>query len=302
MVDDSLRAPEDWRTSLRGVPGVAWLLLIAAAIHIAVLWFSQSAIIQPLPIGSIVWILSGATSFLLAAAILVGASRWPHGRRWLVLGAACFALRGVLDLGLDVWFAAWRPGDVPFDPAIQTVMAARGTVAAALTVAAPLLLAAGLWTERATDATRRRRGVMVALALLGTVATVGGLFETGIALTRSAFWDSAGQPVALNVSTQFLTALTAAAFAALSVSAMRIVRATDSHTELLITAGATAWFLTSGWMQWYEALWIPRVIEQHMPPDWIVTINLSNAVALVGMAAMIAGFALAGFLRRPLSD
>jgi hypothetical protein len=39
-----------------------------------------------------------------------------------------------------------------------------------------------------------------------------------------------------------------------------------------------------------------------MPPDWIVTINLSNAVALVGMAAMSAGFALAGFLRRRLSD
>jgi hypothetical protein len=84
---------------------------------------------------------------------------------------------------------------------------------------------------------------------------------------------------------------------------MRIVRATDSHTELLITAGATAWFLTSGWMQWYEALWISQAIEQqHMPPDWIVTITLSNAVALAGMAAMIAGFALAGFLRRALPD
>jgi hypothetical protein len=302
MVDDSLRAPEAWRSSPRGIPGVAWLLLIAAAIQIAVLWISQSAIIQPLPIGSIVGILSNATSFLLAAAILVGASRWPHGRRWLVLGAACFALRGVLDLGLDVWFASWQPGNVPFDPAIQTVMAARATVAAALTVAAPLLLATGLWIASATDATRRRRAVMVALALLGAAATVGGLFEMGITLTSPAFWDSAGQPVALIFSTQFLTALTTAAFAALSVSAMRIVRATDSLTELLIAAGATAWFLASGWMQWYEALWMSQGTEQGMPPDWMVTINLSNAVALVGMAAVIAGFALAGFLRRPLSD
>lgn len=302
-MNESVPAERGWQASAPNVPWIAWLLVFAAAIQIIVLWLRESAAIQPVPLGSVVGILADASPFLLAAAVLVSVSRWSGGRRWLVAGAALFAFRGLLDLGLDVWSVSWQTGNAPIDATSLTLMAARGVIAATLSMAAPLLLAAGLWTERSADRLHGGRlAAMAVLALVGVAATAGGFVVTGTALTSSAFRDSMSQPAALIVANSVITALHAAAFAALGVAALRVARAGAWLPELLIASGTAAWVGASGWLQWREAQWMAQGTSQGMPADWFSTVTLSNTFVLVGLVAMIAGFAVAGLRHRPLSD
>ncbi len=297
MVDDSLRASERWPTSSRTITTTARLLLIAAAIQMAVPWLARSAITQPLPIGAIVSVVAGSTSFVLAAAALAGSSRWPQGRRWLILGGAAFALAGVLDLARDLWFAAQAYGNVPIDDPSQTLMRLRSVITAALTVAAPLLLGIGIWASRPHDLSRQHAAAIVALGVVGFVATLGGLISawiaSGILQATSTLFDG---PLLV------LTALGAAGFLALGVAAASAVHGKESLPELLIAAGATAWLCSAGWLQWSSVAWLSAVPQQPMPPGWAITVSFAHSVALLGTVTVIAGFGLAGPLRLPRTE
>ncbi len=297
MVNDSLLASGRWPTSSRTITTAAWLLLIAAAIQMAVLWLARSAITQPLPISAVVSVVSGSTCFVMAAAVLAGLSRWPEGRRWLILGGAAFALVGVLDLARDLWFATQPYGNVPIDDTSQTLIRLRGVITAALTIAAPLLLGAGIWTSRRHDLSRQHTAAIVILGVVGLVATLGGLVSawiaSGILQATSTLFDG---PLLV------ITALSAAGFLALGVAAASGVHGKESLPELLISAGATAWLCSAAWLQWSSAAWLSAGPQQSMPPGWAITVSLADAVALFGTVAMIAGFGLAGLLRRPRTE
>ncbi|HUH16526.1 MAG TPA: hypothetical protein VMM85_01125, partial [Methylomirabilota bacterium] len=114
-----------------GIPLAAWLLLGVAAItlgvHVAVDWyqiFGPYLIVRP---ERVFQAISSVAPFLLAAAVLVGAVRWPAGRPWLALGAAALALFGVLELALLAWIALWLPG---FTEPMQATMIVRAVIAA----------------------------------------------------------------------------------------------------------------------------------------------------------------------------
>lgn len=92
---------------------------------------------------------------LVAAAVLVGAVRWPSGRRWLAWGAAAFALHGLLDAAYSGWSAWWETSPGPIGSPAEGLLLARAWMSLAAGVAGPALLAVGLW---ATRQGRRRWG------------------------------------------------------------------------------------------------------------------------------------------------
>lgn len=293
MIHDSLEARPSSPASARSVPGIVWLLLIAAVIQVVVLWFSRSAITQPLPLESIVGIVSSATPFLLAAAVLIGLRRWPRGRRWLLGGAAAFALAGLFDLGRDLWFAAQPYGNVPVGDPSQALMRLRATVEAALAIIAPLLLGIGLLKSRAERTSPVRLVAMIVVGVAGVAAMVGGVLEVSISLGLT---PEPSTP--FDVPLLVLTAVSAAGFAVLAVAATSPVAGRQSMPEVLIAAGATLWIAARGWVQWSSFAFLSAGPQQAMPEGWYAMISLTNLAVLVGMLAMIAGFAVGGLLHR----
>jgi hypothetical protein len=235
MLDETLGAPtsrdDDRRVRGGNLPAHVWLLLIAAAIQVAVLWMSRSAVTQPLPLSSIVGIVSNVTSFVLAAAVLVGRRRWPSGKRWLVAGAAAFAVIGLFDLGRDLWFAAQPYGNLSVDVTSQTLMRVRGTIVAALAIAAPFLLGVGLWISHHERASRARVAAMLVVGIVGSVATVGGVLEVSISLGVAP-----QPPQPFDDPLLILTGLNAAGLAVLAGAATRNLSSCWSLPDLPIAA------------------------------------------------------------------
>jgi hypothetical protein len=108
---DEMMPPEAaWRRSAREIPAIAWLLVATAIIELLVLAVSRGLLEnKPFPVGQLVAVLTSATPFLLAAGVLVAARHWPVARPWLIVAAAAFVLRGLLDAGLDACRSAPQP-------------------------------------------------------------------------------------------------------------------------------------------------------------------------------------------------
>ncbi|HET8586531.1 MAG TPA: hypothetical protein VFM74_01520 [Candidatus Limnocylindria bacterium] len=297
MVDDLLRVPARRPASPRTIPALVWLPLIAAAIQVAVLWLSRSAVMQPLPLDSIVGIVSNVTPFLLAAAVLLGLPRWQDARRWLLGAVGAFALVGVLDLGRDVWFAAQPYGNLPVDDTSQALMRIRGTIVGALSIAAPVLLGIGLWTGRPERTGRVRRVAVLSVGVVGGAAIVGGMLEAWLALGLAP-----ERSTPLDVPLLVLTGLNPAGLAVLGVAAARNVSGGRSLPELLIAVGATLWLAANGWVQWSSFALLSAGPLGAMPDGWYTMIDLTSAIMLLGMLVVIVGFGSGGWLRRPRSD
>ena len=244
---------------------------------------------EPFPVARLVSVLTAVTPFLMAAGVLVGTRRWPSARLWLIVAAAAFVLRGLLDAGFDAWLYWWQTTIVVPDAGLDWLLIARALVVAALSVVAPALLAVGLWIgfRSSSRGSRGRRLSMGVLALLGLLATAGSL-----SLTLIVRGQALGMP-ATYWAFYAITALTAPAFSALAISAVRALRAPDSLPELLIAAGAAVVVAATGWLDW---LFSQRQI-QDIPFDffgWLVT--LPSGLLLVGLLAGTAGFTVAGLL------
>jgi hypothetical protein len=286
---DEMRQPEaPWRRSAREIPAFAWLLVAAAGIELLALAFSQGLFeTQPFRFAVLVSVLTSATPFLLAAGIIAGARRWPSARPWLLVAAAAFTLRGVLDAGLVVWLASVQ--NLPAD-SIATwngLMDARALAVGIIGVGAPALLAVGLWVppRPSSPVSQARRLTMVALTGLGVVATVGGLL-----LAATPGGQTMPMPVLLRLL-YIVTALALPAFTALAVAAVRAMPARDRLPELLMIAGVAVVLVATGWLDW---LFSQRQLQE-LPSGllgWLVT--LPNGLVLVGLLAVAAGFAVAG--------
>ena len=242
---------------------------------------------QPLSIDLLVSTVEPAAAFILAAGVIISARRWPAARPWLLTAAAAFAIQGVLDAALQVWLY-WMQGAT----AVQILawsdpLFARGGVVVTLRVAAPTLLAVGLWRigQSVRTSTRQRAAIGV-LAVIGLAAAAAGLeliVHPGV--------GGAAVPTEHQVL-YVIEALVAPAFAALAISAVRAMHALDWLPAFPIAVGAGTAALAYGWLEW-----LSHRLLQDRPfgyLEWLVT--LPNALVLMGLLAVAAGFAVAGLL------
>lgn len=278
------------RSAMAAVPWVVWLLLAGAVVQLGVQVAPDSySVFGPyfLVDGSMLvgW-LQSITPFLLAAAVVLGADRWPAGRRALLGAAAALAVVGVLRLGSDVWWAIWQmsPGVIP--DGTQPWLTGAFLGAALGTFLAYALLAGGLFAvppDRPVGGVRV--GLMGLIALAGLVATGAGLGTVALTLGAAGSDDYRWVTV---VGTGTIAA-GFAALAALAIAAVRSAPARNGAPEVLIAVGAFVAMAATAWT-WSFPYFAPDQAWSEGTSVWVFTIP--NAAAALGMLAMIGGFGL----------
>lgn len=281
----------------RTTPWPVWALLMGAVAQLAVQVAPDSyQVFGPyfLVDGSMLvgWVQS-ITPFLLAAAVVLGADRWPAGRPRLLVAAAALAVVGLLRLALDAWWTLWETAPGPIPPE-TTPWLTFGWIGVGL--AAPVaygLMAAALWTTRPSrPAGAARVASIIAIGLAGLIATGAGLWVVAQTLELRGGADGlwVGSLTAVSWTASF------AALAALAVVAVRIVRPVDPLPEVLIAGGAVVTMIASAWTWSYPQI-APTQAWQEEAIAWAFTIP--SVVVLIGTLAIIAGFGLAGLSGRP---
>jgi hypothetical protein len=272
------------------VPWVVWLLLAGAVVQLAVQVAPDSySVFGPyfLVNGEMVldWVRSMAP-FLLAAAVVLSAARWPAGIPRLLLAAAVLAVVGVLQIASDVWWAIWEasPGVVP--DGLQPWLTGSFLGAGLGTFLAHALLAGGLWAGRSHQpVSRSRLAVMALIGLVGLVATAAGLWTISFFDRATGAGDYFWGAVAGTV----IVAAGFAALAVLAVAAVRIVRRGVWLPETLIAIGATVALVATAW-SWCFPYFASTQAWTDESYVWVFTIP--HAAATLGLLAMIAGFGL----------
>ena len=281
----------------RRIPLLAWVLVAAAAaqvgIWMAVNWYRVFGPYLILRLEDLSSIITGAAPFLLAAAVLIGAPRWPAGRRWLYAGAALIALQGVMKTFADAWWA-WRMGD-PIAPegALQVALVIANLVAVAAVALAPLCLAAGLGRmESVRRAPRLAVGLIVVVGLAAAAAGLGlGVREIAWAFELQG---EQGAFIVLAVAYRVLITLGAVALAVLALAALRALPLAGVVPEALIAAGAAV--AAAGLATSWAGQALLSVEAQSANLAWVWT--LPWTVESIGKVILIAGFAVAGLGRR----
>jgi hypothetical protein len=285
------------RSIWSGVPRAAWLLLGIAAIQLAVAvamdWyqlFGPYLILRP---EMIIGALTSVAPFLLAAAVLTGAVRWPAGRRWLGWGAAAFGLYGVTETILSIWLLSWSssPSPGPVAGWTQAGLIARASVSLLAALVAPMFLAMGLRAARNFPVLddRARRIAMVAIGVLGFVAVAGGI---ALAAAEAAGLNEAGAAW-LTAVFRGSTTLAAATMALLGVAAVGAAPRQRALPELLIAVGVSVVIGASAWTWWFQAL----VPYQEQGAMLALVFTGPRAANLIGLLLLIAGFAAGALLR-----
>ena len=280
----------------RAIPWPVWALLTGAIAQLAVQVAPDSyQVFGPyfLVDGSMLvgW-LQSITPFLLAAAVVLGADRWPAGRPMLVVAAAALAVVGLLRLAVDAWWTLWETAPGPIPPE-TTPWLTLGWIGAGL--AAPVgygLMAAGLWTARtARPPGAARMASIIAIGLAGLIATGAGLWVVAQTLERRGTADG------LWVGSLTAVAWTAAfaALAALAGVAVRIVRPVDPLPEVLVAGGAAVTMIASAWTWSYPQI-APTQAWEEEAIAW--AFSIPSVVVVIGTLAIIAGFVLAALSGR----
>lgn len=282
------------RRTATPIPVLAWALVAAALVQLgfwaAMNWyrlFGGPYLIVKLEDVSAVII--GVSPFLLAAAVLVGAARWPRGRGWLYVGAGLFALHGVARSATDAWWA-WRMAADPVAPegAVQTALVAGSLTAVTAAALAPVCLAVGL-------AQSRSRWPVNALAAAAPVAVGAVTIAAGVGLLARELVGASDLPqaepalVALGLVHRILTTLGALGLVALAVAAVRAMPAAGTVAEVLIAGGATLAAAGSAATWAGQSLLSFEAQGQHLL--WVFT--LPSTASSIGMVVLIAGFGVA---------
>ena len=278
------------------VPWPVWLLMVGAIVQLGVRIapdaysvFGPYLLVDARMVMN--WIQS-VTLFVLTAAVILAAERWPAGRRRLLIGAATLAVVALLRLAADIWWALWEASGHVWE-ANQTWLLGGFLVTAILFAIAHLLLAAGLWQARVQRPMGRRRAGLIALTgLVGLVATgVGVWAATQIIATGT------GDHVAYAVAMMMLASAGFASLALLAVAAARAAPPRGGRAEVLIAAGALVTLVASAWNR--GVLYV--IPFQDVPAEahvWYFT--LPFVAEVLGLVMMIAGFGLAArAVRRP---
>ena len=267
---------------MNGIPRAAWALAAAAAVAIAIGTLARGFIGSEWHYDSnlVVESLPSAMPFILAAAVVTGAFRWPATRGWLLIGAALLVLRGILEVGADWWIAGF-PNRVPMEQSEleRAVLYVRFVGSELALIAAFATLAIALWRSTSRQppwGTWRRLGI-IAAAALGVAAAAGAamLGSTAIAisadqLTEAVYW--------------LLEGLGLAAAAALAVAALASVPDRHGLPELIIATGATIFTVSSGGTDWLLAI----IGLATVSPDALLTLSRG---AMAGPLVVAVGFA-----------
>lgn len=279
-----------------GTSLAVWLLVLASLVHLTVSivpdWyrlFGPYLLVEPPMI--IGWI-RAVTPFLLAAAVILGAVRWPAGRRRLLLGAGALGVVGLLALGLDVWMALWEPSPAVLSDGVQAMLIIRAIATALVFVAAYALLALGLGAAGpAAVPSTWRRALIAASALVGVVGLVAGLWGV------SRWLEVAVPPATMGLYIGFgiLTALGAPAMAALAVAALRTMPHGGALPEALVAVGAIGAMVGITW-EFVIPSAMPMLDYSPEMDIWLFTIPA--AIIVLGMVAMIGGFGAAALAAR----
>lgn len=281
----------------RRIPLLAWALVAAAGVQL-VIWASGNwyRVFGPyliLRLEDLSVIVTGVAPFLLAAAVLVGAPRWPAGRLWLYSGAALVAFHGVMQTAGDAWWA-WRMSDpVASEGALQVVLIVVNMLAVAAFALAPLCLAAGLARVESV-----RRASPLAIGLIVTVGMAAAAAGLGLG-AREIAWTlelQSGEAafLALNVAYRLLITLGAVALAVLGVAAVRALPRPGVGPEVLIAIGATV--AAAGLAASWAAQAILSIETQSAQQTWVFTVPW--VVESIGKVLLIVGFGIAGLSPR----
>jgi hypothetical protein len=272
------------------VPWPVWLLLAGALVQLGVKVAPDSySVFGPyflVHAGMVLDWVNSISLFLLAAAVVLAADRWPGGRRTLLMGAGALAIVALLRLGLDAWMAVWEASGHVYDPSPPFVLGMH-LGAGVMFVTAHVLLAAGLWAGRSPAPMGRTRSLLVAMiGLGGLIATGAGLWAVVLTLPRA-------QPDYAAYAVVIMT-LTAVSFVALGLLAMAAARVTPRHggiPEKLIAVGASVTLAATAWASIgpYFTPGPGEVSEDGFL--WVYT--LPYAAGIAGTLTTIAGFGLA---------
>ena len=271
------------------VPWPAWLLLAGAIVQLGVRIAPDSySVFGPyflVDAGMVMDWFKSVTLFVLAAAVVLAADRWPAGRRRLLIAAAALGAVALFRLGADIWWAVWEAAGHVYEGS-QPWLLGGYLVDALLFVIANVLLAAGLWTARVNRPMGRHRAGLIALTgLIGLVATGIGLWAT----TRIIAFGP-GDHVAYSVAMMTLGSAGFASLGLLAVAAARVVPNRRGLAEVLIAIGALITLVASAWNR--GVLYV--IPFQDVPEEafvWYFTVPF--AAEVLGLVMMIAGFGLA---------
>lgn len=286
----------DWTSLVGDVPRVAWVLVAAAAIDLTVNAIAEGLVgpaadVEP---PGLIRALASATTFLLVAAILIGAARWPAGRTWLLWGAGALAFHGLLELGLSAWLAWWlNTNPQPISDLGGTALVVRAVASTVAGTAAWMLVAVGIWLARPSRSIigRGRAAAMIVIGVLGLIATSAGL------IIAASVVGSTDLPMSLlNVTLFGLVALGSAATAVLAIAALRCLPSRDGLPELLVASGAALVVAGAAWSQSFLAR---TQISESSLEEIAWNITLPSAVGLLGTLTLIAGFAAGSLSPRP---
>lgn len=278
----------------RPVPPVAWLLLFAAAVTLAFFvvrdWyqlFGPYLIVRP---ERVLDALGAIAPLLVAAGIVIGAVRWPTGRRWLAWGAAAFTVHGLLDAAFNGWLAWWETSPGPLDPPADGIFLARAWVSLAAAITGPALVAVGLWAARRDGGRKGLAGTVVTfgLGLLGAMALVGGGALAAGELARASAVGFSGLGIVSGPTYIIGLALAAAAMAALAIAALRARPRRGPLPELVIAAGATLAAIGPAWVTWAQVVLPQAVLAEQSG----LAFFLPGGMTAAGMLLVAAGFAL----------
>lgn len=280
----------------RSLPWTVWALLGGAFVNLLVQllpdWYS---VFGPyfLADGDMVigWIRAVAP-FLLAASVIVGADRWPAGRRHLRFAAGALAMFAVLSLVHDAWWAVWEmnPGEIP--ATVQPWLIAREVGAGVVVLVAYGLMALGLWLGSARPLSRGRLLTMAGIGALALAVTAVGLWT----LTLYRAPDGGTLTAATVIASGVLTPLGFVALGAVGIAAIRAMPEQESVPELLIAVGATLAMAGAAWSWSFWAL-IP---QPDVAPEVVALLaSVPGAAVAIGMVAMVGGFVAAALVRRP---
>jgi hypothetical protein len=118
-MDEHLTPGDGYAQRARTIPWPVWLLLAGAILQLGVqiapdsyLVFGPYFLVTSDMVMS--WI-RAMSPFLLAAAVVLAADRWPAGSRRLLIAAAALAVVAVLQMASDAWWAIWNA-----DPAVMS--------------------------------------------------------------------------------------------------------------------------------------------------------------------------------------
>lgn len=266
------------------VPPIVWLLLILGLARMVVqsMTFGFVGYDGELTWGAVVNVLGSSADFLLAAAIVIGASRWPAGRAWLAVAAMGFVLAGLLDLGYGVWF--WLNSEAPgilrsIDSATVDALNLRATVAVGLVVVSTILTAVGLVASRARQEGVRQRPL--------TTAGIGavGVLAAASSVALLAKYPSSEPLVQLLAGLESLWML---AWTAVAVAALRARRVGDGVPETVIAVGAIGIAAATGFQNWFA--W--RGGPDYLSSGWTwLGVSLPATIIYLGPLVVAAGIA-----------